>query len=264
MSALLSALAKLVRNVALLGIVVGGGVAAWVAYEAFDFRGRTTRELEQKNKKIAEQSQRIDALGKDVAAKQRQIEKLDLAIRLLKVDRRVAELSVRRQWNAPDTNKQMTEAQFTEVDTAGHPLTSPRVFTVEGDTVYIDAWVVKYADPLVEAGDPLRGASICLFRRVFGEKQEPSKGFPLDAVGRRPAAYGTPDAPSQFEKEIWANFWELAENPELAKRKGVRAAHGEAPYVRLRPGKLYRVVLRASGGLTIETGDLPHDKANPL
>lgn len=264
MSAFLTALARLIRNVALLGIVVGGGVVAWVAYEAFDFRGRTARELEQKNKKIAEQSQRIDALGKDVAAKQRRIEKLDLAIRLLKVDRRVAELSVRRQWKLPDSNKQMTEAQFTEVDTAGKPLTSPRVFTIEGDTAYIDAWVVKYADPLVEAGDPLRGASICLFRRVFGERQEPSKGFPLDPVGRRPAAYGKSAEPSAIEKEIWANFWELAENPELAKSKGVRAAHGEAPYVRLRPGKLYRLVLRASGGLSIETAELPREKANPL
>jgi hypothetical protein len=32
---------------------------------------------------------------------------------------------------------------------------------------------------------------------------------------------------------------------------GVRAIHGEAPFIELRPGKTYRIELRASGGLTL-------------
>jgi len=46
--------------------------------------------------------------------------------------------------------------------------------------------VIKYEDRLVESGDPLRSMSICLFRRIFGESQEPRDGFVLDSVGSTP------------------------------------------------------------------------------
>ena len=54
-----------------------------------------------------------------------------------------------------------------------------------------------------------------------------------------------------MERDLWANFWEYANNPAKAKKAGVRAAHGEAPSIRLQVGKRYRVELRASGGLSI-------------
>jgi hypothetical protein len=53
------------------------------------------------------------------------------------------------------------------------------------------------------------------------------------------------------EREIWGKFWEYANNPELAGQAGIRAAHGEAPSIKLMPGKSYRVSLRASAGLEI-------------
>ena len=36
-----------------------------------------------------------------------------------------------------------------------------------------------------------------------------------------------------------------------AAEKGVRAIHGEAPFIEVRPGRSYKVELRASGGLSI-------------
>ena len=57
--------------------------------------------------------------------------------------------------------------------------------------------------------------------------------------------------PPDFEKGLWARFWDYANDPELAREKGVRAAHGEAPSIQLRPGKSYRVELRASGGISV-------------
>ena len=51
----------------------------------------------------------------------------------------------------------------------------------------------------------------------------------------------------------------LANNPAMAQKVGVRAAHGEAPYQKLVPGKRYKVLLRASGGLTFVPEDLPPD-----
>ena len=128
---------------------------------------------------------------------------------------------------------------------------------MRGDLVYFDAWVVKYEDRLVESGDPLRSMSICLFRRIFGELQEPTDGFVLDAVGSTPAAYRTGGTMTDSEREIWSRFWEYANSPALAGQVGIRAAHGEAPSIKLMPGKRYRLSLRASGGLEIVTEEAP-------
>ena len=68
-------------------------------------------------------------------------------------------------------------------DMYGKPIDAPRDLTIEGDLAYIDAWVVKYHDKLVETGSPLGSTSICLFRRLFGETQKPADGFPLDRNG---------------------------------------------------------------------------------
>ena len=53
-------------------------------------------------------------------------------------------------------------------------------------------------------------------------------GFPLDTVGSRPAAYGDGSQMSDLEREIWAKFWDYANDAQKAHGAGVRAAHGEA------------------------------------
>ena len=136
-------------------------------------------------------------------------------------------------------------------------MTEPRTLTVKGDLVYVDYWVVKFSDESVEAGDPLRGTSICLFRRIFGEHQNPVDGYVLDAVGSRPVGYGSGREPTEFETEIWVQFWELANNPKLAKAHGVRAAHGQAVSMKLQPGKYYVLEQRLTGDMTIRAVDVP-------
>jgi hypothetical protein len=126
--------------------------------------------------------------------------------------------------------------------------------------VYVDSWVAKFADDYVEMGDPLRSTSICLFRRLFGEAQNPSDGFVLDPVGSRPTAYRNGGKMSDLEREIWSKFWEYANDPALAEEVGIRAIHGEAPYTKLVPGKRYKVNLRSSDGLSFDLPvDLPPD-----
>jgi hypothetical protein len=97
---------------------------------------------------------------------------------------------------------------------------------------------------------PDKSTSICLFRRLFGEFQEPHEGYTLDQTGVRPIVYGH-DQMSAFEREIWSRFWEIAAEPDRAAQLGVRAAHGEAVATKLRRGQKYRVTLRASDGLSI-------------
>ncbi len=242
MSNTVSSVATIVRSVVWLIVLGFLGTGGWVAYEAYEGRHRLQRDLDAATAQLTEKSAEIERLTKEN-------QKLNLAIRLLKIDHRVAEITVLEQHEEND--RPVTKFQFAELTKDGSPTGDSKVFTVEGDMVYVDAWVIKYADELVEAADPLRATSVCLFRRIFGEYQEPSEGFALDPAGSRPSVYSQGDQMSPMERDLWANFWEYANNPVKAKKAGVRAAHGEAPSIRLQVGKRYRVELRASGGLSI-------------
>src|SRR4029079_13067517 len=118
-----------------------------------------------------------------------------------------------------------TKFRFVELAGDGSPVGTPKEFTVDRYTIYVDAWVIKYSDDLVERGDPLRSTSVCLFRRIFGEYQEPSEGFPIDPSGSRPAVYSQGGEMSPVERDIWANFWQYANDPAKAREAGIRAAH---------------------------------------
>jgi hypothetical protein len=249
-----SHLATIVRGLVSLVILGLLGTGGWIAYTAYDRRARIEDELAAANAQVDALTVRNRQLAQENQKLAEQNARLSLALRLLKVDHRVAQIEVLDQHEGPE--RPQTRFRFVEQTTDGSPVGEPREFTVEGDTVYIDAWVIKYADELVEEGDPLRSTSVCLFRRIFGEYQEPSEGFPLDAKDSRPSVYSHGNEISSIERDIWENFWKYANDPERVKKTGLRAAHGEAPSIRLEPGKRYRVELRASAGLTIRPEDI--------
>ena len=281
----INAVNKLAGTIVSLTILAVIGAGGWYAYQTY-FAGklRAQRELEEREAEIAgltrdlaartheidrlgdeltETHEQIDRLELDLEAKQREIERLNMAVRLLKVDHRVAQIDVLGQEGSAEDGDLVTHFSFVEIDDRGKPLEEPRVFQVAGDFIFVDSWVAKFTDEFVEVGDPLRSTSICLFRRLFGETQRPSEGFALDSVGSRPAAYRKGGKMSELEREIWGKFWEYANDPVKAEKVGVRAAHGEAPYIKLLPGKRYKVVLRASGGLSLIPEDLPPDVKIP-
>jgi len=148
-----------------------------------------------------------------------------------------------------------TTFRFHEYDRFLNPL-PPREFTVAGDVAYFDALVLKFEDSWVGAGDPLRGRSLHLFRRVFGEYQAPADGFPIDAAGED----GVPDAlrvgAGEFERSLWKRFWEFAADPDGAAKEGVRVAQGEAVYLRLEVGRTYRLTIEADGGLNLKAAPI--------
>jgi hypothetical protein len=246
MSGTVSNVAVILRSLVSLAILGLLGTGGFLAYRAVDQRAALERELKEMSAEVAR-------LTKENA-------RLDLALRLLKVDHRVARVEVLNQQQ--DGERPKTRFQFAELTKDGTLIGDPKVFTIDGDRLYVDALVIKYDDKLIEGNDPLRSTSVCLFQRVFGEFQEPSKGFPLDAKGSRPAVYSQGDEMSPAERDIWTNFWQYANDPAKAAQAGVRAAHGEAPSIRLEPGKRYRVELRASGGLSIVPESVaPNDAA---
>ena len=113
----------------------------------------------------------------------------------------------------------------------------------------IDALRRRWGDAVVGDDGGLRRREVA--RRVFGEDQKPNDGFVLDEVGSMPQAYLRGGEPSDFEREIWSQVWEFANDREKAAAKGIRAAHGEAPSIKAKPGQVYQISLRASGGLSI-------------
>lgn len=240
------AFGQLVRALASLAVLCIVGLGAWIGYRDYYLPSRSLQaELQARQAEV-------EALQTRLNEQRQELERVSTALKLMKVDHRVAQLAVLNQWRREEDGGLMTTVGFAEVDDAGRFLDGYRSFTIEGDLVYIDAWVAKFADEHVENGVPLRSTSLCLFRRAFGEKQRPSEGFPLDAVGNRPLAYGRGTEISELERDIWAHFWQYANDSEQARRVGLRAVQGEAPSIRLLPDRIYWIYLRASDGLTIK------------
>ena len=197
----------------------------------------------------AAQAERVKQLNAEIEEKNKRIRSLEAALRLLKVDYRLARIEILAQDTAPDGGV-TTRLRFTEVDGDGQPLGEGQEAAVNGRRVYVESLVVKFEDDYVEGGDFLRGTSVCLFTRAFGESQAPEDGAPLEVAGRRPRVYAGDEQPDPFYDDLWARFWEYANDPEAARARGVRAIHGEAPFLEVAPGKTYLLELRASGGLS--------------
>jgi len=264
MAAVVSTFTNVVRLFFLL-VITAGGVFGW---RVWNREGEHAEQIAAKNVELAKlrddlatKSAAITKLSADLGAAKREVERLNLALKLMKVDRRMARVVVLEQSPSATPGRVKTRVRFEEVDAQGNPIGKPRELTIEGDVLYVDSLVVKFDDLLVEQGDPLRAASLCHFRRLFGEYQQPSDGTPVDAPGERPAAYGGAEGMTELEQSIWRDFWTLANDPKRAASMGIRAAHGEAPSMKLKPGEVYRVTLRASSGLTIQL-DRPDGAGN--
>ncbi|MAF67628.1 MAG: hypothetical protein CMJ84_18475 [Planctomycetes bacterium] len=254
------------RVLNLLALLVLGGLVGIVGWWTTHYRGSVLeqqRDLAERDLRIAgltedieeqaatlrlarEEVDRVSERNRRLAREKRELE---LRNRLLRLDHRLALIEVLDQREGPEGV--VSRVRFEEFGADGEPAGSPRTLEVSGRFLYLESQVVKFSDDFVEAGDALRGRSICLFRRAWGERQRPVEGVELDTVGLRPGlALGDEIAPGPHA-ELLERFWDYANDRALAERAGLRAAHGEAPFTELRPGGRYHVELRASGGLSI-------------
>jgi len=260
----------------MLAIVVVGGLATgtWFAYtylnsdertkdarllvkaqkdldETKERLNRVKSELDSKSVELEKRVQEIAALQVDLQKKEEEIQKLDTSLRLLKVTQRVARLSVIDQGPDNDTGEIFSLVEFVELDENGTAIGKPKRFRIKGDVVYIDTWLVKFDDRYIEQADLERSTSLVLFRRLFGQFQEPNEGYSLDEVGARPQVYSTGGEMTPFEKKIWDDFWSISNDQQRAGELGIRAAHGDAPSQKIKKGMVYKILLRASDGLSI-------------
>ncbi|HOA73611.1 MAG TPA: hypothetical protein PL151_04155 [Phycisphaerae bacterium] len=182
---------------------------------------------------------------------------LQRAIQRLTGEDRVAEVHVIDQVLAGQivdgkvVERDATTIEFIEIDRQGHPLPSKR-FVIPDRIVHFDALVIKFEQEDVAAGDSLRGKSLALFRRIYGENQTPAEGFRLDPENDVPDVYRVNPDPSPFERQLWSRFWEYARNPDLAARDRVRVAQGESVYEPMMKGDVWTLTLQNNGGLNIK------------
>jgi hypothetical protein len=119
-------------------------------------------------------------------------------------------------------------------------------YTIEGDVIYFDALIVKFGDKMVMDG---KQKSVYLWRRVYGEKTPPEKGFPIEQPGNEPARYA--DMMKKLtigERELfWSNIWELANQPDKLKDYSIDAIYGNAVYQQLRAGLIYIFKITPTG-----------------
>ena len=262
----ISAINSAVRTFLALVVVGGFGAGGWYAYNLFQRQrsrgathGRATAaargDLERVLVRTATQEQllqvkeeEITSLNQHVKEQKQEIDRLDTAIRLLKVNHRVARISVLDQTTEPQTSH------------VAHPVSGTGG---PGQTDRRAAAVSDQRRPGLpgQLGGEIRGqirgegghrsldiagAVPADFWRVPGATGR----FRLDQAGARPEVYGRGGKMSDLEKQIWDDFWTVA-NDEAQSQLGIRAAHGDAPSIRVRKGSVYRIELRASDGLSI-------------
>ncbi|GAB5406922.1 MAG: hypothetical protein Aurels2KO_51530 [Aureliella sp.] len=252
----------------LLAILIGTiGYGIYLVYSEYTKQDRLVQNQEEE---IREAKAQLEELQGELAEKAVEIkslntaiEKLETSMHLLKTDQRLAQLRVVKIERDEEGAAVRSTLQFIELSPQGDPMSEPKEFSLPGDVIYIDNWVIKFDDSYIERGDIERGTSLCLFRRIFSEQQIPRDGFPLDEVGMRPQAYARGGAMSEFEQKLWSDFWEFANDSEKAAEMGIRAANGEAVSIKVREGALYNVSLRASGGLSINPIEAVHDPSKP-
>jgi hypothetical protein len=181
-------------------------------------------------------------------------EQLKQVVQRLEAERRVADVIVTDQ--AGEGGAQKTTLLFVEYARDGSPLPARR-FTIDGNVAHVDAVVVKFDRDFVRDNDPLRGHSLALFTRLYGENQPPDKAFRIDPPGGIPDVYrGADPYVTDFERELWSNFWKLADDEAYRKSHGVRVAQGEGVWVPFHADKLYTLTLDSDGGLNITSSAL--------
>jgi hypothetical protein len=213
-----------VKLIVLTALVVGGAVGVWSYYTAISGAYRIAKLEEEK--RILQ-----DVIGR------------------LTAERRVAEMLVIEQ-KAVGGVKTST-VLFVEYDRTGKALPA-RTLTVRGENAHVDAMVIKFDAELVGKGDELRGKSIALFTRIYGDATAPEQGEVLDAPGQIPAAYARAgQVVTEFEMSLWRDFWTLAHDEQARAKRGVRALVGQGVWEPVRTDVLYTLTLESNGGLSL-------------
>jgi hypothetical protein len=221
-------------KVATLGVLGLVGVAGILLYKV---QTDHQRSLAERDAKIEAQRQIIGRLGAET---------------------RVADIVVTQQERKAD-GKLHTELLFQEYDRSGKEL-PPRLVNVVGDVIHVDSKVIKFNQSYVEAGEDLRGKSILLFHKIYGDQTAPADGVMLDAPGKTPLIYRSVDPRvAEFETKLWDNFWTLMTDAAAREKAGVDVAMGDGKWGIFQPDMQYRITIQANGAPILRSSPLPSE-----
>ncbi|MEM7809376.1 MAG: hypothetical protein AAF561_14795 [Planctomycetota bacterium] len=224
---------------ALLAAVAGaaGGGAYW-----WQERG-TAKD------RVIEQQEREIAYLQDVAER-------------LTLEERIARIVVTGQRRNSGGDLE-TDLLFFDVGRDGEELPA-QAFTVLGERVHISALVIRFGEADIARGDALRGKSIFMWDAIHGSATSPERAQAIDPHGDSPRLYegepeaiGLDDQRAQFERELWQDFWDMAREPAVAEKNGVKVAFGQQVFGIFEPGRIYEVSLQANGGMTLYANEMP-------
>lgn len=222
-------LRKLNRLLVSMFLVGGAALGGWVVWDHFEAR----RTIARQRRIIAELGRKLDRVWATSLVGDLRVDKLSVD----KSGRKVMFLTFVQY--APGSKRPLLV----------------RPMKLLGDEVYVDVLVAKFQRRFVDRGDGLRGKSLLLFRRAFGNAQAPDSGTLLfrqaGEISLVPELVRVDERPTAFERKIWKRFWDYANDPKLAASAGIRVAQGEAPHIKVVQGQVYKLTLRASGGLDI-------------
>ncbi len=195
------------------------------------------------------------ALDRQLAEALGENQQLRDSVDRLTAERRVAEVLVTDRSTGPD-GVPRTTLLVQEFARDGHPV-PPARFTILGTECHLDATVIRFDHGFVEAGDALRGRSLALFTRVYGDRQTPADGQVLDG----PARIGELDRGADArvlasQRALWAGFARLADDPVYRREQGVTTAGGQGVFFPADFDRLYTVTLQADGGLSVSGAPL--------
>lgn len=254
----IKAISGLFRTLILLLVAAGLGWGGWLGYSQFVVPAMESRaalaQVETLKVELTDLQTQLTANKQMLETAQQDNERLQTALKFLKINRRLAHITVLDQGQTEEGEPFMDVA-FAEVNDAGQAIGPARAFRLRGERMFLDCWIVKFEDNYVEQADALRGTSLCVFKGLWGDIDGPRGSQSLDSLAPTspspPGIYHQAAQVTDFERKIWADFWSVANDRQRQRDMGIRANHGEAPYVLVEKGKTYRVELRTSGGVSL-------------
>ncbi|MHC4855816.1 MAG: hypothetical protein ACYS72_05375 [Planctomycetota bacterium] len=145
-----------------------------------------------------------------------------------------------------------TKLLFVETDPADYTKQILRKeYEVAGDVVFFDALIVTFGDQLVMDGTE---RAMYMWRRVYGEKQPPEQGFPIEIEGKPSPRYTQLCEKLSIEdgQLFWDEIWALSNNPKRLEHLGIKAVFGNVVYRKLKPGLIYVFKVSGTGAVNSE------------
>ncbi|MFT4901254.1 MAG: hypothetical protein ACI81V_000523 [Lentimonas sp.] len=131
---------------------------------------------------------------------------------------------------------------------AGNPKerVAEQLFTIQGDIIHFDALIVKFDPEYVKQG---KGRALYLWRRIYGENQQPSQGQLIEIPDSAPERYYAISKTLRIAQRdiFWEAIWQLANQPDHLSVYGITAVFGNAIYCRMQPNKVYLFKINSSG-----------------